>query len=370
MGTSLQVLPPENTSLNPVSANLKSPLEQASNSTSLDSLTRLSNSTTFASSATANSRKSFLDKSAESVNNFFYRLFHPRKWKEQQEAKKRGYRTDALGNIIGLNGLPDNVIRSSDSITVQRAKREAQRRELLERQRQSKISENVFKQTASSATGVSDTSSFFATTKPADSGFNLWSIIENIVGGVRSINQNRSFSRGGNWLKNLLLASSVGSTIFGDSTSTPSSSFVSTQPKSNIRNDIINIWRQSKKKNSLLSYDKIWKPILNFGGASAGLSNFGGTPFVTDFGDLPTEQPGMPFNLGDLPAPSFGFEDMARQFTANNSSTSSSTTNNSSSSATNNFNFGDVNINNGADFDDFMNRLKNLFVQGAGNYAG
>lgn len=76
--------------------------------------------------------KNFIEKGAEAVNDFFYRIFHPRKWKKQQEIKKRGYETDELGNIVGLNGLEDNYITGEETIQVQRAKREAQLREYRE----------------------------------------------------------------------------------------------------------------------------------------------------------------------------------------------------------------------------------------------
>ena len=49
--------------------------------------------------------------------------------------------------------------------------------------------------------------------------------------------------------------------------------------------------------------------------------------------------------------------------------TTNSTSNTSNNSSVN-MNFGDVNINNGADFEEFMHRLKTLFTQSAVNYAG
>ena len=68
-------------------------------------------------------RRSAIQRTFDSINDFFFKIFHPRKY----ALKKRG--SDKLGNLNGLNGLPDNIITESDSLAVQKAKREAQIRE-------------------------------------------------------------------------------------------------------------------------------------------------------------------------------------------------------------------------------------------------
>lgn len=95
--------------------------------------TSISNATqdVSATEKTTKRRKNFIEKGAEAVNDFFFGIFHPRKARD----KKRGYSTDKLGNIIGLDGLQDNVITGDETIAVQRAKREAQLREFEEKKK-------------------------------------------------------------------------------------------------------------------------------------------------------------------------------------------------------------------------------------------
>ena len=68
--------------------------------------------------------------------------------------KSSTYKTDALGNIIGLGGLPDNVINAEDSIATQRAKREAQRQEYLSRSAFSSKTSKKLSKTGINATEI------------------------------------------------------------------------------------------------------------------------------------------------------------------------------------------------------------------------
>ena len=62
--------------------------------------------------------------------------------------------------------------------------------------------------------------------------------------------------------------------------------------------------------------------------------------------------------IGELPVPQF-------QIPTQETSTTNTTNNNNSSNA--NITFGDVNITNGMDFEEFMNRLRTLFDSAAAN---
>lgn len=377
--------------------------------------------------STKDTRKNFLQKGVESVSNYLHKIFHPRKYKEQQEARRRGFRRDKLGNIIGLNGLPDNVITGTETEAVKRAKRAAR--------------EDVFKQLASSTTSISDTSIFgaynststlsdtsqffdsttgkFHVSKPnASSQFNIWALIKSIVGGAHAISYGNSRPKSG-WLNALAAISSIGSTIFGgrrtqnqssatylgdtlfggDSTSTLANSFApATSAKFNTWDALVNLWQHSKKPLGGITFDSVLRPVLSYSGGAAHVSSGGVSNFSQIFspnpnnlrdlragmlnrlnfsssfnaGELPAIDgfEGSDLSFGDLPVPQFGFADIAKKFkdVGGNSISNSSTSN--SSSSTNNFNFGDVNINNSADFDEFVNRLKNMLRQSAGNYAG
>ena len=405
-------------------------------------------------STSTDKRKNFLQKGTEAVNNFFYRIFHPRKYKAQREIQQRNYQVDGLGNIIGLNISPDNHIDGTDTLAVQQAKQAAQRREYVNQRgrlapvyststtvadREAQLREI---QTNNIAPIVSERAAFFNTPsvptqtftnnrinraqeirsrvqhdsqalsritgKPApEMGADLTEVSSDdsliqliaqnpfkgaskttlntnntsknsLLKGVESVSsylykifQTRKYRKQrsarsiqNNVNKNIFRRSENSATALSDTSifsDITGGSFVSTKPKSNILEDIVNIWQQSKK-NRLLSYDKIWNPILHYGGmlnfepTSDGLFNFEGTPFASDF--------------GDLPMPSLDFAQMAKNFTQNNGGSSSATTNNSNSSSTNNFNFGDVNINNNADFEEFVHKLKTLLNQGASNYGG
>ena len=341
--------------------------------------------TSTASLDTSNQQKNAFEKGWESVSNYLYKIFHPRKYAEQ----KRGYKTDKLGNIVGLNGLRDNIITGNETLAVRRAKQAAQRKGFLERQR--KIREDIFNQSANSATSISDTSTFFdsatsltgisdaskfPTADSTTNKFNAWTLISSLLNANRSNSYQRYTSRKNNFSKALLgigLIGTIGSTIFGGSksnksqvssaassisdtsldlfknasgsTSTRTSSFVSNKPKSSALDEFINIWQHAKKGRQPINFDNIWQPTLSYSDG------------VEDFGELP---------FGELPVPNLDMPEMKSGSTTNNSS--NSTTDNSRRS-TNNFNFGDVNINNGVDFEEFMHRLRKLLGQSASNHA-
>ncbi len=86
-----------------------------------------------------------------SINDYFFKIFHPRKY----ALKKRG-------DINGLNVLADNVISESDSLAVQKAKREAQIREF--NRQQSGRRKNFFEKTWEAIVG------FFGGGKKKDDG--------------------------------------------------------------------------------------------------------------------------------------------------------------------------------------------------------
>ena len=69
--------------------------------------------------------------------------------------------------------------------------------------------------------------------------------------------------------------------------------------------------------------------------------------------------------LGNLPVPELKLPKSEGSVT--NNSTSNSTNNSKSSKV--NFNFGDVNISNGMNFDEFAHKLMTLFTQGTSNSA-
>ena len=128
--------------------------------------------------------KNFFEKGAEAVNEFFFKVFHPRKY----AAKQRGYETDKLGNIIGLDGLPDNVITENDTPSVQADKRKAQIAEFEKKRAAAGTAAEATKEGGQSRRNLLADWNIFATGTS-----NLGGVLRNVFGGDPRSNQRAEF---------------------------------------------------------------------------------------------------------------------------------------------------------------------------------
>jgi hypothetical protein len=118
---------------------------------------------------------------------------------------------------------------------------------------------------------------------------------------------------------------------------------------------IVNIWEQIQKIPQTLASGGI-SSIMNVFNSAAGDNSLNQLEESSTFSAM---------QLGNLPLPQFDAPKIPATSTSN--STSSTTTNSTSSSVS--LNFGDVNISNGMDFDNFTHKLLTLFNQSAANSA-
>lgn len=267
---------------------------------------------------------------------------------------------DELGNLLGV-AIPEyNRITADDSLLVRRAKIEAQRRS-------AGIAQNYSGTSFFRAAGVKKDdvahnysgTSFFRAIKASDLGE-----IAHNYGGT-----NYFRAGGGGFKGEPEVAHNYNGTNYfrGDRLGFHSAGRGA---------DKFNLGRIFGKKGRLgrifssssrVNWGDIFRTAINFGDIFRTAMNLGGVlrTAVNFSGGL--EGGGLnPVQAGDLPAPNF----TPSSSNLNTTTTTTDNSKNTSSRTSANFNFGDIHITSGMDFEEFAHRLARLFTQSSANFAG
>lgn len=294
---------------------------------------------------------------------------------------------DSLGNLQGVNIPEYNRITADDSAAVRRAKQDAQYKQLLAQSAvyNSSIKSNQFKRASNiQTTTANDTLNTVQNTVSSEVkkfdgspfGFRDRTVFNpNAEPAQPRINRNRGrgiFGILGDIFNPRPRQSRGGVTItrggifnrripnWNPTISTPPTF---PTPPQNTASDI----GRRKNRGGIFGglFDVYKRPtdwILNAAGGNTlnTVNSFSGDNQLNQLEELNSFNEGQ---LGTLPTPEIKFPQATEPSSKN--STSNNTTNTNSSKVS--FNFGDVNINNTADFDEFAHRLMTLFTQGTSN---